>query len=185
MERGQGSFGKGGEGGEGGGGRLAVLLLAALGLGASLLGCGPPEAKAPNPTRTLDERRAIEVIRRAISQEGVQPGPGREVQLVSGGKLVRIDVGVQGREYGVVYVSDDDAQKLGPAIPPPNGPDEKLRLVRAGADGETRLVLLYQTNYRYDDLVGETHEQTTITAERQLARDVQDFITHARTRKFR
>ncbi len=163
----------------------ALALLATLVLGAQVVGCGPPEAKAPNPTRTLDERRAIEVIRRAIAQEGVQPGPGREVQLSSTGKPVLIDVGVQGHEYGVVYVTDEDAQKLGEAIPPPNRPDEKLRLVRAGADGETRLVLLYQTNYRYDDLVGETHEQTTITAERQLTRDVQDFITHARTRRFR
>jgi vacuolar-type H+-ATPase subunit F/Vma7 len=134
--------------------RGTLAFLATLVLGAQLVGCGPPEAKAPNPTRTLDERRAI-------------------------------DVGVQGHEYGVVYVTEDDAQKLGDAIPPPNRQEEKLRLVRAGADGETRLVLLYQTNYRYDDLVGETHEQTTITAERQLTRDVQDFITHARTRRFR
>lgn len=165
--------------------RGTLAFLATLVLGAQLVGCGPPEAKAPNPTRTLDERRAIEVIRRAVAQEGVQPGPGREVQLASSGKPVRIDVGVQGHEYGVVYVTEDDAQKLGDAIPPPNRQEEKLRLVRAGADGETRLVLLYQTNYRYDDLVGETHEQTTITAERQLTRDVQDFITHARTRRFR
>jgi hypothetical protein len=154
-------------------------------LGALLLGCGPPEAKAPNPTRTLDERRAIEVIRRAMTVEGAQPAPAREVPLSPSAKPIRVDVGVQGHEYGIVYVSDDDAQKLGEAIPPANKQDEKLRLVRAGPDGETRLVLLYQTNYRYDDLVGETHEQTTITAERQLTRDVQDFITHARTRKFK
>jgi hypothetical protein len=154
-------------------------------LGALLLGCGPPDAKVPNPTRTLDERRAIEVIRRAITLEGVQPAPGRDVQLAGSAKAVRVDVGVQGHEYGIVYVSDEDAQTLGDAIPPPNKQDEKLRLVRAGPDGEVRLVLLYQTNYRYDDLVGESHEQTTITAERQLTRDVQDYITHARTRKFK
>ena len=166
--------------------RGAVLLFAALAfVGAASVGCGPPEAKAPNPTRTLDERRAIEVIRRAMAQEGTQPAPGRDVELAGSGKPIRVDVGVQGREYGVVYVTDEDARKLGDAIPPANRQDEKLRLVRAGADGEVRLVLLYQTNYRYDDLIGETHEQTTITAERQLARDVQDFVTHARTRKFR
>ena len=57
--------------------------------------------------------------------------------------------------------------------------------MRAGADGETHVVLLYQQNYLYDDLAGEAHEQTTITAESALARDVQDFVTYARTQKYR
>ncbi|WP_433927606.1 hypothetical protein [Sorangium cellulosum] len=158
----------------------------ALGVAAAALalaGCSGGEARAPNPTRALDERRAIEVIRRAMAQEGAQPVPGRVVDLVSGRK-VRIDVGVQNRSYGVVYVTEEDAQALGAAIPPPNGQDERLRIVRGGADGSIRLVLLYQNNYRYDDLVGESHERTTISAERQLTRDVQDFITYARTQKF-
>ncbi|AKT39173.1 hypothetical protein [Chondromyces crocatus] len=159
-------------------GAMGALLLGAL-------GCGPPPIRQPNAMRTLDERRALEVIQRAITQEGAQPAPGRDVTLLSTGATIHIDVGVRGRDYGVVYVTEEDAAKLGPAIPPANRQDEKLRLVRAGEDGEVRLVLLYQTNYRYDDLVGESHEQTTITAERQLTRDVQDFITHARTRKFR
>jgi len=46
-------------------------------------------------------------------------------------------------------------------------------------------VLLYQDNYRYDDLAGDVHEQTTITCERQLTRDVRDFVTHARTQKYK
>ncbi|AUX24572.1 uncharacterized protein SOCEGT47_051100 [Sorangium cellulosum] len=149
----------------------------------ALAGCGPGEARAPNPVRALDERRAIEVIRRAMAQEGARPVLGREVELVSGQKI-RIDVGVQGRAYGVAYVTEEDARALGAAIPPPNGQDEKLRIVRGGPDGAARIVLLYQGNYVYDDLVGESHERTTITAERQLTRDVKDFITYARTQKF-
>ncbi|AUX34982.1 MULTISPECIES: hypothetical protein [Sorangium] len=159
---------------------------AALGIAAAALalaGCGGGEARAPNPLRALDERRAIEVIRRAMVREGAQPALGREVALVSGGK-VRVDVGVQNRSYGVVYVTEEDAQALGAALPPPNGRDEKLRIVRGGPDGAVRIVLLYQQNYLYDDLVGESHERTTITAERELTRDVQDFITYARTQKF-
>ncbi|WP_437660650.1 hypothetical protein [Sorangium sp. So ce1182] len=157
--------------------------LAATALALALAGCSGGEARAPNPTRALDERRAIEVIRRAMVQEGAQPVPGREVDLVSGRK-VRIDVGVQSRTYGIVYVTEEDAQALGAAIPPANGQDEKLRIVRGGPDGAIRIVLLYQNNYRYDDLIGESHERTTISAERQLTRDVQDFITYARTQKF-
>ena len=161
---------------------LPKVALAFIGIFAAA--CGPEAVRAPNPTRSLDERRAIEVIRRAIAEEGARPAPSRDVDLRAGKKL-RVDVSVEGVEYGISYISEDDAEQLGDAIKPPNGPDEKLRLERVGADSEVRIVLLYQSNYRYDDLAGESHEMTTITAERALARDVRDFITHARTRKFR
>ncbi len=149
------------------------------------LACGPGEARAPNPTRPLDERRAIEVIRKAISLENARPAPARDVTIAGYEKPLRVDVSVEGHEYGVAYITAEDAEKLGNAIPPKNGPDEKLRLARAGENGDVRIVLLYQDNYRYDDLVGEEHEQTTIAAERLLTRDVQDFITYAKTQKFK
>lgn len=149
------------------------------------LACGPGEARAPNPTRPLDERRAIEVIRKAISLENARPAPARDVQLAGFEKPLRVDVSVEGHEFGVAYITADDAAKLGNAIPPKNAPEEKLRLARVGENGDVRIVLLYQDNYRYDDLVGEDHEQTTIAAERLLTRDVQDFITHAKTQKFK
>jgi hypothetical protein len=168
---------------------MAALVLpvtfASVGLAsvALLSACGGGEVRAPNPTRALDEGRAIEVIRRAVAQEGIRPSAGREIDLVSGRRM-RIDVSVQDHQYGIGYVTGDDAQALGVAIPPPNRQDEKLRIVRGGTDGSIRIVLLYQDNYVYDDLAGESHERTTITAERQLTRDVQDFLTYARTQKF-
>lgn len=123
------------------------------------------------------------MIRRAIQKQGMNPAPARDIKLV-GGTDVHLDVSVEGREYGIAYISAEDAQKLGAAIPKPNKRDERLRLMRAG-DGEVRVVLLYQDNYLYDDLAGVTHEQTAISTERALTRDVEDFITHARTQKFR
>ncbi|MRG92261.1 hypothetical protein [Polyangium spumosum] len=164
--------------------RTILPLVATAALGAVALGCAPEPVRAPNPTRSLDERRALEVIRRAVAQEGEKPAPAREVEMRNG-KALRVDVSVDGHEFGIAYISDDDADKLGDAIKPPNGPDEKLRLERVGPDGEVRIVLLYQTNYRYDDLAGESHELTTITAERTLTRDVRDFITYAKTKKFK
>lgn len=162
--------------------RKAPIL--AFALAAAAFGCGPPPSKAPNPTRTLDERRAIEILRNAVAAEGMRPAPSRDETLASSGKPIRIDVGVEGRKFGIVYVSDDDKAALGDAIPPPNQKDEKLKLARAGANGEIRVVLLYQSNYRYDDHVGEEHEQTTITAESALTRDARDFVTYAKTQKF-
>jgi len=149
------------------------------------LGCGPEPVRAPNPTRTLDERRAIEVIRRAVGLEGERPAAGRDVDLRDG-KTLHIDVGIEGHEFGIAYISDDDREKLGDTIkPPPSGKDENLRLERVGPDGEVRVVLLYQDTYRYDDLAGESHEFTTITAERALTRDVRDFITRAKTKNYK
>lgn len=163
----------------------SVLPKAALAFFAIVVAaCGPEEVRAPNPTRSLDERRAVEVIRRAVVEEGVRPAAARDVELRTG-KTLRVDVSIEGHEYGIAYISDDDGDKLGDAIKPPNKPDEKLNLERVGPDSEVRVVLLYQTNYRYDDLAGESHEMTTITAERALARDVRDFITHAKTKSFR
>jgi hypothetical protein len=167
-----------------GSGRLGAWGARAL-VALALTGCGPGEAKAPNVMRPLDERRALEVIGRAVKNEGVDPAPGRDVKLTGGTKEIHIDVGIAGKDYGIAYVSANDAQKLGDTIPRANKKDERLRLVRAGDDGETRIVLLYQDNYLYDDLAGEGHEQTTISVERALTRDVQDFITHARTQKYK
>lgn len=160
------------------------MFIAGLFLAGAASGCGPEPAKVPNPTRTLDERRAIEIIRTAIVAEGNQPAPGRDEVLANSDKTIHIDVSIEGKKYGIVYVSDDDKAALGEAIPGPNQKDEKLKLARAGKDSDIRIVLLYQTNYRYDDLVGEGHEQTTITAESGLTRDVRDFVTYARSQKF-
>lgn len=155
---------------------FAAMVLAA--------GCGPGEAKAPNPTKPIDERRAIEVIRRAMKAEGVDPAAGRDEKLPGEGKTIHLDVGVAGKRFGVAYVTSDDAQELGAAIPSPNKKDEKLKLVPAGDDGKIHVLLLYQQNYLYDDLTGELHEQTTITAENALARDVRDFVTYAKSKRF-
>src|SRR6185436_3919276 len=114
---------------------------------AGTAGCEPEPAKAPNPTRTLDERRAVEIIRNAVVDEGERPAPARDETLATTGKPIRIDVSVEGKKYGIVYVSDDDKAVLGDAIPPPNDQGGKLRLTRAGKDGDIHLVLLYQTNY--------------------------------------
>jgi hypothetical protein len=159
---------------------LAALSLCVSALG--LLGCGPEPVRAPNPTRSLDERRALEVIRRAVTLEGAQPAPSRDVEI-RGGKTLRVDVSIEGHEYGIAYISTEDADKLGDAIQNKKG--DNLQLERVGPDGEVRILLLFQEDYVYDDLAGESHELTTITTERALTRDVRDFVTGAKTRKFK
>ena len=160
---------------------LAVLALPAL---AAVCGCSGAQAAAANPTHSIDEGRAIEVIRQAMLAYDSEPAPGRDLPLANG-SVLHVDVGVQDHQFAIAYITAADAQALGTGIPPPNRRDERLRLARGGPDGEVRVVLLYQENYLYDDLAGEAHTLTAIASERSLARDVQDFITHARTQKYR
>jgi hypothetical protein len=165
--------------------RTGPLLASGVLLSIASLGCEPPPAKVPNPQRTLDERRAIEVIRNAVAAEGARPAAPRDEKLTNKETSIRIDVSVEGRKYGIVYVSDEDKRTLGDAIPVANAKGEPFKIVRAGEDGSTVIVLLYQSNYRYDDeSVGAGHEQTVITAENELARDARYAVVGAQTRKW-
>lgn len=112
---------------------------------------------------------------------GVEPGPARDDHLAGRAEVMHIDVGVQGKLYGVSFLTEQDQKELGDAVTP-NGKDEKLKI--KATDTKARLLLLFQQNYVYDDLVGEGHAQTAITAENALTRDVREFILHARTNHF-
>jgi hypothetical protein len=143
-------------------------------------GCSNPPPRAANPTRALDERRAIQVIATAFRDERDAPAPGRSVELAAG-KALEVDVGADGHKYGVAYITPTERQRLGVALPPRNpSMGDALQLVRGtGADADARILVLYDSDYLYDDFIGAEREATTITAERKLARDVRDFLVRA------
>lgn len=149
----------------------------ALGLVAA---CGGPPPKAAIPKRSLDERRAVEVIIQAFRAEHDSPVPGREVPI-GGGKSIKMDVGSQGHKYGVAYVTPMEAQRLGAALPPRTpAMGDALQLVRGtGKESDAQILVLRQNDYQYDDQVGTEHTETTITAENKLTRDVRDFLVRA------
>ena len=153
---------------------LALFFLAA---------CAGQEAKQPNPMRAIDERRAIPIIAQVYQDSGQSPAEGRDMRL-SSGKTLHIDVGTAGRKYGVAYLTNGDLSGLDPkADLPPHTPGGDLPVVQgAGEDGDAVILLLFAPDYQYDDLAGEQHESTTITAEKKLARDVRDFLVQARAR---
>jgi hypothetical protein len=156
------------------------------GLGAfALVACSSPEPRTANPTRPLDERRAIEIILAAFADERDHPVPGRIVRLSQGSEL-EIDVGSQGKKYGVAYVTTNERVKLGanlPAREPSMG--DALQLVSGlGEDSDARVLVLQDSSYLYDDHVGEEHRETTVTAELKLRRDVRDFLVRAHAEKW-
>ena len=166
--------------------RRRLLCLAAGALLASLLAaCGGAPAKSANPTRPLDERRAAQVIAQAFHEEHDSPVPGKPIQI-SEGKTLEVDVMSDGHKYGVAYVGPNERSSLGSALPArPAGMGDALQLVNgSGPDADAKILILQDTDYLYDDQVGTSHEETTITAERKLARDVRDFLVRAHAEKW-
>jgi len=153
---------------------IAFLFLAA---------CAGQEAKQPNPMRSIDERRAVPIIAQAYQDSGQTPSEGRDIRL-STGKTMHVDVGTAGRKYGVAYLTASDLSGLDPkADLPPHTPGGDLPVVQGTADDtDAVILLLFAPDYQYDDLIGEQHESTTITAERKLSRDVRDFLVQAKAR---
>jgi hypothetical protein len=159
----------------------------ALALGAALLSlaCGGPPPRSVNPTRPLDERRAVELIVEAFREEHDSPVPGGDVSL-SETKKLHVDVNSQERKYGVAYVTAQERLVLGAALPPRDPTmGDALQLVSGlGADGDARVLVLEDTEYLYDDNVGEAHESSGLTAELKLKRDVHDFLVRAHAEKW-
>ena len=156
------------------------FLLLALLIGA----CSGPPPRTANPTRPLDERRAVDIVIGAFREEHDRPVPGRKIELVDG-KLLEVDVGSEGKKYGVAYVTAGERMALGSALPPRDpAMGDALQLVRGEREVDARILVLHDTEYMYDDQVGTEHEASTITAERKLARDVRDFIVRAHAERW-
>lgn len=156
---------------------IAVLVV------SSIAGCGGPDAKAPNPTRPIDERRAVPLIAQAYKDSGAQASDGRDMRLVSG-KTLHVDVGTVGHKYGVAYLTTGDASSLDAKTDlPPHTPGGDLPVVQGtGPDADAVILVLFDSDYLWDDLMGAEHEATNITAEKKLTRDVRDFVVQARSR---
>jgi hypothetical protein len=91
-------------------------------------------------------------------------------------------VGVEGRKLGFVYLTASDVRELGkdPLAQRPSVGNELIVRAGEGDDEDMHVVILYATDYLYDDNVGEQHEATAITAENKLDRDTRDFVVIAK-----
>ncbi|MEO6601546.1 MAG: hypothetical protein ABIQ16_16840, partial [Polyangiaceae bacterium] len=158
-----------------------------LALGAALvsLGCSAPPPRTVNPTRPLDERRAIDLIIVAFRDEQDRPIRGRDLAL-SDTQTLHVDVDAQDRKYGVAYVTAPERIALGSTLPPRDpAMGDALQLVSGlGSDADARVLVLQDSDYAIDDHVGEAHVASSMTAELKLKRDVHDFLVRAHSEKW-
>jgi hypothetical protein len=105
-----------------------------------------PDRERAHVVKPTSQERALEAIRAGVRAEGLEPAPARTEELALGGPI-EIDVGVQGRRFGIAYITEAVARQLGTSIPQPNARGERLILVRAGVNADTTVLLVYAVNY--------------------------------------
>jgi hypothetical protein len=171
------------------GSRNSWKIWGCLALAAGMLtaSCDSQTAKAPNPNKPIAERRAQEVIARGIRSQNEEAMAGRKVKTTTGAELT-IDVAVKGHQFGVAYLTANDLAAKDADKLPKKDPQRPGALLIAEAEGEkekgTKIVILFDKDYMYDDHLGEEHEQTNITAEAKLERDTRDFVVLAKSQRW-
>jgi hypothetical protein len=108
------------------------------------------------------------------------------VVSLPGEKPLVVDVTAAGHKWGIAYLTSRERHSLGAAVPlPASGMEEALHLVRGtGNDFDSKILVLHDTNYLYDDEAGKEHQATILTAEAKLERDVRDFAIRAHAERW-
>ena len=129
---------------------LAALPLLVLVVAASS-GCGAaPRPRGPNAEDLLDitEGRALELI----AEVAADSGTGLEADWridVGEEEPFSVDVRLAATSFGIEWVSPQDRADFGELLPAPNARQLQV-MPGAGDDGETQVLIVDHTNYRYD-----------------------------------
>jgi hypothetical protein len=159
------------------------LLLAAL--SAPLLACAGEPPRRPNVMHPVHERRAAEILSRVFKEGNFEPDPGHAIALTSRGAVLSLDVVAGGHKFGVAYVTREEAQQLGDALPKFDPESDALVIVEGiEKDVGWHALLMYDRAYLSDDLEGEGHSVTSIAAEKKIERDARDFMVKAQHEKW-
>lgn len=148
---------------------LVVLTLVAS--------CGGAQTSSVNEAdgvRSLQESRALEVIREAAADSGTTVGEGFRAALNN--ESVEVDLRL-GTTFGVEWVSAQDRVDS-PALPePPAG--GQLRII--AEPGGAQILILEYSSYRYDSRRERVQAGATSAAdvEARLRRDLRDFLVYA------
>jgi hypothetical protein len=160
-------------------GTASAFALAALAAMASAVACGGDDPRAPTILRPVDEPHAVSIMARVFRQFSLEPVRNRIVKFGPDDAPLRLDVAARDHRFGIAYITWQDADKLGDALPKRADPDAIIIVHGNGDDGDVNAALLFAADYMQDDLSGESHTSTSIAAEEKLELATKDILRRA------
>ncbi len=150
-----------------------------------VVACGGVEqrtASIDEPLRELPDARALELISTTLARLHIENSRNWDID-VSARRPLRVDIRLDGTDFGVEYVTEQDRVDMGADVIPEPDPEGQLRIMRGThADSHAQVLVLDATSYEYDEHL--EHVQGGAVgirdAEGRLARDVEDFVAYAR-----
>jgi hypothetical protein len=146
---------------------------------AAATGCGGEDAKAPTILRPLDEPHAVQIMAGIFKDFGLEPVRNRMISFGPADGQLKIDVAAKGKQFGIAYITWQDADKLGDALPKRRDPDAIIIVHGNGDDSDVHAALLFAADYMQDDLSGEAHTSTSIAARQKLELATKDILRRA------
>lgn len=157
---------------------LGLAVARVTGLAGGAVGCGGEDAKAPTILRPLDEPHAVQIMASIFRDFGLDPVRNRMISFGQDGQL-KLDVAAKGKQFGIAYITWQDADKLGDALPKRRDPDAIIIVHGSGDDSDVHAALLFAADYMQDDLSGEAHTSTSIAARQKLELATRDILRRA------
>jgi hypothetical protein len=159
---------------------FAVAALALpLTVAGGVAGCGGDAPKAPNILRPIDEPHAVSIMARVFRDFSLDPVRNRFIAFGPNDSQLRLDVAAKDKRFGIAYITWQDADKLGDALPKRGDPDAIIVVRGNGDDSDVHAALLFAADYMQDDLAGESHTSTSIAAEQKLELATKDILRRA------
>ena len=159
--------------------RAILATLAVSILVAAATGCGGEDAKSPTILRPLDEPHAVQIMASIFKDFGLEPVRNRMISFGTGDTQLKLDVAAKGKQFGIAYITWQDADKLGDALPKRRDPDAIIIVHGNGEDSSVHAALLFAADYMQDDLSGEAHTSTSIAARQKLELATRDILRRA------
>jgi len=156
-----------------------AFLAAVTLLVAAATGCGGEDAKSPTILRPLDEPHAVQIMASIFKDFGLEPVRNRMISFGTGDGQLKLDVAAKGKQFGIAYITWQDADKLGDALPKRRDPDAIIIVHGNGEDSDVHAALLFAADYMQDDLSGEAHTATSIAARQKLELATRDILRRA------
>ncbi len=116
---------------------------------------------------------------RVFREFSLEPVRNRTITFGPNDAQLRLDVAAKDKRFGIAYITWQDADKLGDALPKRGDPDAIIVVHGNGDDADVHAALLFAADYMQDDLSGESHTSTSIAAEQKLELATKDVLRRA------